>query len=988
MSQQARTPTTATISPIGLALRHTNVSHPSLVEHKPSLQSVTASEDYYSLRSAGSSGSSGEIAVAGRSENTIHRYRTPPSRYRTPLQSRDYLPVAGGEVESEGEVRKTPMRGQGRRRQSLEREGGSVANTAVAVGAPVLREGGIRRKPVPSMVLESPALTPGRGERDDWPKSEEEIDPIHARSSAARDLDRDMSPPTPGVDDTPYIRFALDQLTRDEEVRGSRRYRGLGSGVDNNYPYLVPAPAGPVSELAARNAEAPGMMTVVEPAAARTSGGRSGMPMMMEQGRQRTPPFEQRRDFHDTDLLTGAAAVPLIAPLRADDVQLPLRNPNRLSDSPLAPIQPQPFRHQRQIQADTRFLPVSDANNTTNEKLTFLPSTLRPLGLILYLLAIVLYTICLLFCAIYSLLHTGLWRYGSFGDGRYFVFQYLPTLLGMVLFFWTVQVEVAVYRIAPFVAMASLSPTSRRAGTELPLVPQGFVLPFFGHFRAGLAPVAFFVLVAWLQLFTIPLLASSFNVYYIGARPQGHWMWLATQGAIWTVIALYLLLALAVLGLLIWLGFGRKLTGLRWDPRSLADMVVLLERSNALDVQHDFENETEPARLGHWRTNARPNQVMHTFGIADRPARRYSLDNGRLVEKSSPAGYHNRMVSDETNEQRHSREKMLPRHENEDLESGHHSGKSATALPWFLRPSAAALWIIIAFVLLLAFLIISYLPSTTVSRAFRPDVPAPVSRGGFSSTNFLYSFLPALLGMLCLLFWLDIEYAFRRLTPYEEMVREGGAVAEKGLLLSYPSELPAVVTATAAVNGHWRLALLTLNSLVAATLPVLAGGVFWAQFYVPEQRTKISAQMTAFYPLTVFLVLYALAYLLIWPGKRLKEAGALLGRNQGSSFADVVLLLRGSRLVDDVAFHSVESKTDLVTRLLSSGTGNGNGMGGGEAGESKMSLADSVRGYGRARRQGGGVGGAGVGDGVARFGLGRHIGRNGATFLGVDRVRV
>lgn len=29
---------------------------------------------------------------------------------------------------------------------------------------------------------------------------------------------------TPGVDDTPYIRFAIDQLTRDEEVRGSRHY--------------------------------------------------------------------------------------------------------------------------------------------------------------------------------------------------------------------------------------------------------------------------------------------------------------------------------------------------------------------------------------------------------------------------------------------------------------------------------------------------------------------------------------------------------------------------------------------------------------------------------------------------------------------------------------------------------------------------------------------------------------------------------------------
>ncbi len=32
-----------------------------------------------------------------------------------------------------------------------------------------------------------------------------------------------LRPPTPGLDDTPYIRFAIDQLTRDEELTGRRR---------------------------------------------------------------------------------------------------------------------------------------------------------------------------------------------------------------------------------------------------------------------------------------------------------------------------------------------------------------------------------------------------------------------------------------------------------------------------------------------------------------------------------------------------------------------------------------------------------------------------------------------------------------------------------------------------------------------------------------------------------------------------------------------
>ena len=33
----------------------------------------------------------------------------------------------------------------------------------------------------------------------------------------------EISPPTPGADDTPYIQFAIDQLTRDEELLGRSR---------------------------------------------------------------------------------------------------------------------------------------------------------------------------------------------------------------------------------------------------------------------------------------------------------------------------------------------------------------------------------------------------------------------------------------------------------------------------------------------------------------------------------------------------------------------------------------------------------------------------------------------------------------------------------------------------------------------------------------------------------------------------------------------
>lgn len=59
--------------------------------------------------------------------------------------------------------------------------------------------------------------------------------PIPSASTTAQSAtDDDISPPTPGVDDTPYIRFAIDQLTRDEELTG--RGRGGSGESEESYP--------------------------------------------------------------------------------------------------------------------------------------------------------------------------------------------------------------------------------------------------------------------------------------------------------------------------------------------------------------------------------------------------------------------------------------------------------------------------------------------------------------------------------------------------------------------------------------------------------------------------------------------------------------------------------------------------------------------------------------------------------------------------------
>jgi hypothetical protein len=276
---------------------------------------------------------------------------------------------------------------------------------------------------------------------------------------------------------------------------------------------------------------------------------------------------------------------------------------------------------------------------------------------------------------------------------------------------------------------------------------------------------------------------------------------------------------------------------------------------------------------------------------------------------------------------------------------------------------------------------VSYLPATAINTGFVPDLPEAVNKLGFSSSNFLYSFIPALLGLVCLLVWQPIDLAFRRLQPYASMSSAGGCLAEKSLLLSYAADAPFIVTLKAAVNGHIRVALFSFITLIAALLPILAGGVFWNQFYISQQRVRVSAHMTAFYPLTFFLVIYALAYTLVFAGHKRALP------NRGITLADTLSLLHQSRLLNDTAFQAPATKTALVTRLLSAPANERNSYHQNIDDEaaftgSKVSIADSLRGFGRARAEAT----MNVDVELPRYAYGKYFGRDGKQHIGVDRV--
>lgn len=136
--------------------------------HTPSKQSIAASDDYCSLESGASSND-------GHTTMLLSQFQTPPSH----MQSREML------------HNNTTIRPVGNQSSTIQRPPGVHFDTTPT----------IIRKPVSS-------------------------EGIVGRRAA------DPGPPTPGIDDTPFLHFAIDQLTRDEELLG---LRGPGVGSEASY---------------------------------------------------------------------------------------------------------------------------------------------------------------------------------------------------------------------------------------------------------------------------------------------------------------------------------------------------------------------------------------------------------------------------------------------------------------------------------------------------------------------------------------------------------------------------------------------------------------------------------------------------------------------------------------------------------------------------------------------------------------------------------
>jgi hypothetical protein len=673
----------------------------------------------------------------------------------------------------------------------------------------------------------------------------------------------EMSPPTPGVDDMQFIRFALDQLTRDEDVLGGRE-SALGN---RNFP-------------GARNIPSP--------------------------------------------------------PPRAPDSVIPgpTRPPPRKRTS-----SPPPLSQPRRPVPDETMRSVHPPHGQAWADLGYKPLPLRPWYLAIYLFFCLLALAGVLFSNLYASRNHGLYDYNGYTTAIYFVFQYLPQLLGMVLILWLLYIQAAVYRSAPFFSMSNAR-SQDHILQGFRILPANYLLPDLNWFRLRepLLGVAF--LIFWSFNITIPLLSCLYQTQWVTNAGTARWRWTTAQDIGWALVAMFGLLILAITYLLI--RFARADSALMWDPTSLADLIVLFSRSNVAQYfeRTEVEDRVGPhippmsLMLGYWTTSQRPD-IFYGVGGDNALVKRISIEPSAPMQEKEA---HSQDSSFDVERQRYSHDSSFTR-------NIHSPFVRYRWAPWFLRDISIIVWIVLAMLLIIAFLVVSFV-NRAVQDGFDPLLPSITGRFGFSSSNFLYSFLPSLLGMIMFLLWQPIDVYFRAAQPFANMAKPSGSSAERSLLLAYPSSPPLWVSVEAALNRDFKVAYISFISVLAALIPALAGGVFTAQLFRDAQSVRMVASMPGYIALCVFVAIYALSYAVIWPTRKRYLPHSIY------TLADQLSFLYASGLMSEL--WNIRTKANLVARLVGTPAG--------------------LTGDWREKRP------------RAKYAFGVYIGRDGKEHLGIDRL--
>ncbi|KAI1324538.1 hypothetical protein F5Y16DRAFT_380555 [Xylariaceae sp. FL0255] len=530
-----------------------------------------------------------------------------------------------------------------------------------------------------------------------------------------------------------------------------------------------------------------------------------------------------------------------------------------------------------------------EASRYAPSSLTHKPWILRTPALLGVAALCILMITALIFSAVYSIGREGLTTYDhTIYGGQYFVFRVLPQLIGAFVLIYTQCVIAAIFRIYPLSAMASNDRNERRNAVFLPLYPKSFLWPqLVGPWNIWVPG-----LIIWLLNFTIPLLSSLYTVVFV----NGVWTWSTVQGVAWTLVAVYVSLLFSTVVLFVF--WRHRRTGMMagWDIRSIADIIFLVSQSNSLPRYRGLETAASRGhmrdvldgtaeRLGYWTTPEVPeNAIFWSIGVTN-------TEDGSEEEIDSQG---NRIV--------HVREKRSSNIY--DIEKQAEPWVVRTRyLPWCFRDSQIIFFVIAGTILLIALIAVSFSHSTELRNGFLPGLNAAPQAGAFSPADFLYSFVPSLIGLALFLAFQSLELTERVLAPWGELARESGSRADKSLFLDYAACLPWQSTYKALKYAHWRVAAITFLSPVLVLLPVLSGGIFMS-LATHSGQVRVFPNLAIFGVILALLVLYLAALISLIPGrKRLRLPHAV------TCLAEIMSFCCNEQLRTDDAFNRMRIGT-------------------------------------------------------------------------------
>ncbi|KAI1851871.1 hypothetical protein JX266_002724 [Neoarthrinium moseri] len=649
------------------------------------------------------------------------------------------------------------------------------------------------------------------------------------KSEMVRDVGASV---TPGIDSTPYIQYALEAMTRPrQDERGVSIVHSSSSGETNPiYRFLPNALPGlfqpqpvhlpaPLEDLGTQELET----SPEEELAALRRQRRANSDV----AQQYVTPILTRRPSYLRPFSGGVVRLPY-TPSNDGDTPEPQFSP---TPTPL-PVQRPREVSNWQAQSD-RF---SDAEKAAiYPPLTYRPWILGNQSLSILAALCTLMTAALMFSAIFSSLNDGLLAYGSMYDGRYFLFRIFPQLLAALILLYAQNVIVAAFRVLPFSALASDDSRSRRNVGFLPLYPKSFLWPQLVSTWQVWIPI----FVTWIMNFTIPLQSCLFTVVYV----EGAWTWSTVQGVAWVLVAMYVSMVLSTVLLIIYWRNRRTGLGPHWDMRSLADIIALLSPSNSShqyagtetaarrnEMRHMMYRNIE--RLGYWTSPdpAAP-PLWYGIGVPTVEEKLRLRPSGPSIHEKGPRGQPPNVAPFEGDVRRR-------------------------YLPWAIRDSQIIMWVVAASVLLITLFAVCFNSVTHIQDGFLPLLSAAPVQGAFSAADFLYAFVPALLGMIIFLSFQSLDLILRILTPWGKLSQREGALATDSILLDYAACLPLESTWKAFKRRHWRVAAVSLLSTLLILIPILAGGLFMA-------LTPPSGTVRMYANIPVLAILLTLLFLMV-----------------------------------------------------------------------------------------------------------------------------